>query len=191
MLNDWYQSMMFIGLCLFLVGCGSSQTDDPVATSVENETLSVMAKGFEDGQLIPKKHTCDGKDVSPALTIEGVPEEAQRLAVLLEDPDAPGGTFDHWLLWNVSAEVKTLPGGITPETMVQLKGDARQGKNGFGTVGYRGPCPPEGETHEYVFTVLALGQPLNVAAGANKAALRSAMAGHVMASGQLTGTYGR
>jgi Raf kinase inhibitor-like YbhB/YbcL family protein len=149
------------------------------------KTIVVSSDAFGDGQTIPTSFTCDGSDVSPPLRWSGVPDEAVELALLVEDPDAPGGTFVHWLLWGLAPGVSELPEGSVPD-------GARQGTNGFGKLGWGGPCPPRGHgPHRYVFTLHALAEPLHVDEGATADQLRAAIEGKVIAQGQLIGLYGR
>lgn len=146
--------------------------------------LTVKSTAFEQGQLIPKKYTCDGEDVNPPLTIEGIPKEAKTLALIMDDPDAPGGTFDHWVIWNISAQTSSIAEHSAP---------GKEGKNGFGKVGYNGPCPPPG-THRYFFKMYALDAELklgSILGTPKKKDLEKAMQGHILAKGELMGTYHR
>jgi len=136
--------------------------------------------------MIPRQYTCDGINVSPPLEWSGVPETAKTLAIIADDPDAPSGTWVHWVLYNLPAEniglVENLP--LTES----LKAGGFQGRNDFEKIGYGGPCPPSG-THHYVFKIYALDSELDLKGGATKADLLKAMEGHVVLQGQLTGTY--
>jgi Raf kinase inhibitor-like YbhB/YbcL family protein len=147
-------------------------------------TISLSSPDFSDGQTIPRRFTCDGEDRSPELTWHGVPADTMELALLMEDPDAPGGTFVHWVLWGLDPMTASLSWGEMP-------GGAHQGRNDFGRTGYGGPCPPRGRPHRYVFTLLALAQPLSLKPGATAAALRREARGKVLAEGTLTGRYVR
>ena len=150
-----------------------------------------VSSSFGDGEGIPVGHTCDGEEVSPPLDVEGVPEEAETLAVVVDDPDAPGGTFVHWLLWNVPADIGNIPGGVAPEPTVTELGGARQGTNGTDEVGYAGPCPPEGDgQHRYRLFVHAVGRELDLDARATREELDAALDGSTVATGRLEGTYG-
>jgi Raf kinase inhibitor-like YbhB/YbcL family protein len=144
---------------------------------------------FQGGEIIPKKYTCDGADVSPALTWEGTPEGAQSLALITDDPDAPMATWTHWLLWNLPAKATLLPED-TPKTNL-LDNGARQGTNDFKRIGYGGPCPPPGKPHRYFFKLYALDARLDLKPGAGKAELESAIKPHILAQAQWMGTYGR
>lgn len=146
-------------------------------------SLSVTSAAFNEGGSIPRKFTCDDKNMSPALAWSGVPEGTQSLALIADDPDAPAGTWVHWVLYDLPAGTLSLPEGVM--------GLGTEGVNGFGKTGYGGPCPPRGTTHRYFFRVYALNANLGLKPGATKAELENAMQGHVLAQGQLMGKYGR
>jgi len=150
--------------------------------------LKISSQAFQESGMIPRKHTCDGEDVSPPLAWTGVPDGAKTIALIADDPDAPMGTWVHWVLFNLPANVKELAGATPPDK--ELSSGAKQGKNDFRRIGYGGPCPPGG-THRYFFKLYALDITLNLAAGATKADLLKAMQGHVLAEGQLMGKYKR
>ena len=149
-------------------------------TNKETGSLLISSKAFQNEGLIPSRYTCDGEDINPPLEVDNIPEGTKTLAIIVEDPDAPKGTFDHWLLWNISpiSEIKenSIPG--------------ISGINGAGKTGYFGPCPPSG-THRYYFHVFALDATLDLKAGANKKILEQAMKTHVLAKGSLLGRYRR
>ena len=142
--------------------------------------LIVKSPAFENNQLIPVKYTCDGQDVNPPLMIEGVPPETKTLALIVDDPDAPRGTFDHWVVWNIP------PSGKIEEHSIP----GTEGLNSAGQRGYMGPCPPSG-THRYFFKVYALDAKLNLKSEARKKDLEKAMESHVLAKGELIGLYRR
>ena len=150
--------------------------------------ISVRSSAFEDGGMIPPKYTCDGQDVSPPLQWEGVPAEAKSIALISDDPDAPVGTWVHWVMWNIAPKTRGLPENVPPQP--QLPDGPRQGVSDFGRPGYGGPCPPSG-THRYYFKVYALDTMLDLPDGSRKASLVAAMDGHVLAEGQLMGKYRR
>ena len=151
--------------------------------------LSVSSLAFREGESIPAKYTCQGQDVSPPLAWSEPPVGTQPFALIVDDPDAPGGTFTHWVLFNLPANTRELPEGV--DVGGQLGSVALQGKNDFGRTGYRGPCPPPGAPHHYQFTLYALDQSLDLRPGASKKQVLQAMQGHVLARGQCTGTYQR
>jgi Raf kinase inhibitor-like YbhB/YbcL family protein len=147
-------------------------------------TMMVSSPVSSDGDEIPQQFTCDGDHVSPPFDFAEMPSGTAEVAVLVEDPDAPGGTFVHWVLWGVDPGQSSMAEGDVPA-------GAAQGRNDFGTQRYGGPCPPRGRSHRYVFNVFALSKPLDLAEGASAADLRRATAGNVLASASLTGRYGR
>lgn len=150
--------------------------------------IKITSTAFEEAGMIPPKYTCDGEDVSPALNWDSVPEAAQSIALVCDDPDAPMGTFVHWVLYNLPGDVRELPEDVPAEAT--LSSGARQGTSDFGQTGYGGPCPPRG-AHRYFFRIYALDTPLDLDAGARRADLLKAMEGHILAQGQLMGKYQR
>ena len=151
--------------------------------------LTVSSLAFSNGDRIPAKFTCQGQDVSPPLAWGNPPAGTRSFALIVDDPDAPAGIFTHWVLFNIPADSRTLPEAVPAQA--ELSGGARQGKNDSGRTGYYGPCPPPGGQHRYQFTLYALDKMLDLAAGASKKQLLSAMQGHILAQGRLTGTYQR
>jgi Raf kinase inhibitor-like YbhB/YbcL family protein len=145
--------------------------------------MKITTTAFQQGGNIPSKFTCDGADANPPLRFEGVPAEAKSLALIVDDPDAPGGLFTHWLVWNIDPKTTTVEENSAPSNGVQ-------GKNDFGKSGYGGPCPPSG-THRYFFKIFALDRQLDLAAGSKRAQLDAQMRGHIMAEGELMGGYSR
>jgi Raf kinase inhibitor-like YbhB/YbcL family protein len=151
--------------------------------------IALTSAAFREGEAIPRPYTADGKDVSPPLRWADPPPGTKGFALVCDDPDAPGGAFVHWVLFNLPADRRELPEGVPARE--ELDGGAKQGKNDFGKVGYGGPAPPPGAPHRYVFRLYALDTPLDLAAGATQGQLIPAMRGHVLAEGQLMGRYGR
>lgn len=150
--------------------------------------LVITSPAFEEGGIIPRRHTCDGEDVSPPLRWTGVPQNVRSLALICDDPDAPARVWVHWVVYNVPATSERLPENILPKP--EIAGGGLQGKNDFGKIGYGGPCPPSG-THRYYFKLYALDTTLKLPAGATKPDLLNAMHGHVLAETQLMGRYAR
>jgi len=144
--------------------------------------MKVMSSAFEDGKPIPQRFSCEGENVSPPLQITDVPTEAQGLVIIMDDPDAPMGVFDHWIAWNIAPQVTAIDEGQQPEF---------QGINGFGRIGYGGPCPPPGPVHHYYFKVYALDTTLDLPQGATKGDAEAAMQGHIIEQAELVGTYQR
>ena len=151
--------------------------------------LELKSAAFAAGGTIPKKFTCDGPDVSPGLSWSDAPERTQSFALIMDDPDAPVGTWVHWVLYDLPAATHELPESVPKDG--QLASGARQGVNDFRKLGYGGPCPPSGPAHRYFFKLYALDTKLNLKAGASKADLEKAMKGHVLAQAELMGRYGR
>ena len=152
-------------------------------------SLAVTTTAFSPDGAIPKNYTCDGADASPDLSWFGAPAGVQSFALIADDPDAPVGTWTHWLVWNIPAQSTGLPKGVPKE---ETLGDGtRQGRNDFRRIGYGGPCPPPGKPHRYFFKVYALDAKLYLRAEANRGELERARTGHVLAQGELMGKYGR
>lgn len=150
--------------------------------------LVITSSAFSEGGMIPRQYTCDGPDISPGLSWKGVPEGTRSLALICDDPDAPARTWVHWVLFNIPAGEKGLPAEIASKAT--LSSGSLQGTNDFGRLGYGGPCPPGG-THRYYFKLYALDIVLPLNAGAKKAQVEAAMAGHILAQAQLMGKYKR
>ncbi len=151
--------------------------------------LNLQSPVFSDGFQIPKDYTADGANASPPLRWGDPPDGTKSFALIVDDPDAPRGTFVHWVLFNLPADARELPPGV-PQTPT-LPSGARQGTNSFGKVGYGGPSPPPGPAHRYMFKLYALSGVVGLDAGATKEQLLEAMRGIQLAEGRLTGVYGR
>lgn len=152
-------------------------------SSGETAKLEITSTAFRAGATIPEQFSCKGANYHPPLAFEGVPAKAVSLALIVDDPDAPGGTFTHWLVWNIDAKTKQIAQSSVPS-------GAMQGKNDFGKAGYGGPCPPSG-VHRYCFRLFALDRKLDLRSGAKRAAVDRALAGHILANGTLMGRFGR
>jgi len=151
-------------------------------------SISVTSTAFSEGGKIPVKYTCDGDDISPPLTWEGIPESAKTIALIADDPDAPMGIWVHWLRWNMPPDTRMLPEHVSRE--IHLPDGSVQGMTSFKRPGYGGPCPPGG-THRYYFKLYALDTTLDLPKNAGKEDLVKAMQGHILAEGQLMGRYSR
>jgi hypothetical protein len=151
--------------------------------------LVLTSSVFQDGGAIPTRHTGQGEDLSPPLAWTGAPVTTRTFALICDDPDAPGGTWLHWLLWNLPADAVELGEGVPPRP--ELPSGARQGLNDGGDLGYGGPLPPPGKPHRYVFHLHALDTSINLPPGINRSDLETAMEGHVLARGTLMGIYER
>jgi Raf kinase inhibitor-like YbhB/YbcL family protein len=151
--------------------------------------IQVASPAFKEGAPIPPRFTCTEKDLSPALAWTGTPPGTKSFALICDDPDAPMGTWVHWVIFNLPADSTSLPEGVPVEP--KLATGAVQGRNSWKKVGYGGPCPPPGKPHRYFFQLYALDVALTLDSNAAKKDLEAAMKGHVLAEGQLMGTYKR
>ncbi|MFF4352974.1 YbhB/YbcL family Raf kinase inhibitor-like protein [Streptomyces sp. NPDC001530] len=173
-----------LGLAAGCGGDGGAAAASGVPTPHASKKITVTSPAFADSGTIPRRYTCDGENVSPSLEFSGVPDDAAELVVLVEDPDAPRGTFVHWVVWGIDPHETGLGTGAVPS-------GAEQGRNGFGKSGYGGPCPPKGKPHRYVFSVFAADAKPTLSKDASADDVRRALAGHTAAYGTLVGLYGR
>ncbi len=187
--------MNYYSLCLGIIVTNLivvwADDANPTIPKMETESMKIKltSSAFSEGKPIPTKHTCDGEDLSPPLKWSQVPQGAQSIALICDDPDAPMGTWVHWVLWGLPATTTELSEKVSlTET---LSNGARQGINDFKRIGYGGPCPPPGSPHRYFFKLYALDTNLSLKPRATKQDLLQAMEGHVLAKGQLMGTYQR
>ncbi len=169
-------------------GCVAEEKKDNTR-EVAMQNISISAEAFKEGGNIPAVYTCDGRDISPALTWSGIPAGTKSIALIMDDPDAPHGTFIHWVLFNIPPDARGLPEAVPKNET--LKDGSRQGNTSFGRVGYGGPCPPSGKPHRYYFKLYALDTKLDMPVGVTKADVEKAMNGHMLAKGELMGKYGR
>jgi hypothetical protein len=176
-----------VGGMIFLlrsqVGKLPRQEIDSSPTIGEEVLMKITSTAFENNQSIPAKYTCDGENVSPPLAVADVPESAQSLVLIVDDPDAPVGTFAHWLVWNIDPQTTVITEGNVPQFTVE-------GKNDFGKNSWGGPCPPSG-THRYFFKLYALDQKIDLPTSADKQDLEKAMEGYILSQTQLIGLYSR
>lgn len=165
-----------------LIGCENQDT--PLSTEGEVEmSIQITSSAFNDGDRIPRIYTCDDQNVSPPISWTGVPNNTLSLALIMDDPDAPMGTWVHWVLYNLSPDLAGLDQGKT--------GVGTEGTNDFKRLGYGGPCPPKGSNHRYFIKIYALDTMLDLKEGDTKAQVENAMRGHILAQGQWMGKYGR
>ena len=181
MLRNIFSTLIIMLLICFSYGENKS-------TGGTKMEIEIKSSAFENEGMIPRKYTCDGEDISPPLSWGAVPEETKSLALICDDPDAPLGTFVHWVIFNIPPDIHELPEAVPSQNI--LKNGAKQGKNDFGNFGYGGPCPPFG-THRYYFKLYALDTMLDLEPGIKKKQLLKAMEGHILAEGQLMGKYKR
>lgn len=169
------------------IGCGPRQIVPRVAEGVELASITVTSPDFSEGGRIPIDHTCDGKDIVPELVFSSPPENTRSLLLVVDDPDAPNGSFSHMVAFNLSADLRKLPAGTTLEGLGE---NARFGLNDFSVTHYSGPCPPRGEIHRYRFRVIALDTVLSLPEGASRSQINEAIDGHILGTGTLTGFFG-
>lgn len=155
----------------------------PTNNKVTSTPMQLTSSAFNNGEPLPMEYSCDGSGEAPPLSADNIPPKAQTLALILEDPDAPNGTFTHWIVWNLPPSAKTITASNLPK-------GAEQGMNDFGKVGYGAPCPPSG-SHRYTFTLFALDEPLDLKSGTKAARFKQALTGHVLEEATLTGYYQR
>ena len=188
------QTLVRFGLILLLVACHACRPEGGAGTGPgerenEVEKIEISSSAFEEGGTIPRRHTCDGEDVSPPLSWSRPPQGTGSLVIVCDDPDAPAGTWVHWVLYDLSPDVTALPEAV-PSDEDGLAG-ARQGTNDFRRIGYGGPCPPRGSTHRYFFKLYAVDSVSEIPSGARAKDVLKAIEGHVLAEGQLVGRYKR
>src|SRR5688572_17127170 len=177
----------YLPLLIVLIACGKQQIIPRTAPGATLSTITVTSPAFAEGARIPVDHTCDGKDIMPEWVLSSPPEGTKSLILIVEDPDAPSGTFTHMVAFNVSPDLRKLPMGAE----LTGAGDAaRFGLNDFQAAHYSGPCPPKGEAHRYRFRVIALDTSLKLPEGAPRSQIDEGMDGHILGEGMLTGHFG-
>ncbi|MGA8089645.1 MAG: YbhB/YbcL family Raf kinase inhibitor-like protein [Terracidiphilus sp.] len=184
--------LLVLLLCApFFAGCRTSNPPAaiPSVASAATDASITLSSDSLAGGTVPKEFTCDGADQSPPLKWTAPPADTKSFILTVTDPDAPGGTFTHWVVFNLPANTSALAAGVP--TQDQLPDGSRQGRNDFGKVGYGGPCPPRGSTHRYFFDLFALNSTLVLPARATRAQIEDAMNTHVLARGKLMARYGR
>jgi Raf kinase inhibitor-like YbhB/YbcL family protein len=182
----WRATWASLAVAAVLLGGCNDQSKSVKDPEGRGPKLKVTSLSFSEGQPIPRDYTAEGADRSPPLKWEAPPEKTQALALLVEDPDAPGGTFTHWIVLNLPADSRELPENSSPG---KLPRGAVQGTNDFGKTGYGGPKPPTGKAHRYYFKVFALDRKLDLDAKAKHSQVAAAMLGHALAEGEVMGTY--
>jgi len=202
---------VFLAIVLLVIfsGCISYQSEEGITEGDESPTdevnpteqwiqkeeeaimkqISISSDTFENGSTMPVEYTCDGEDHSPALLWDTVPAGTRSIALIVDDPDAPGKTFVHWVIYNIPANSTGLPAAMPKDS--SLNDGSLQGKNDFDKIGYNGPCPPPGKPHRYFFKVYAIDTTLSLLSGATKSQVEAAMSGHILAQGEMIGKYGR
>ena len=180
---------MAVWMLVLLAGSIACNGEQPPAAGEPVSTLLLESEAFAAGGTIPQRYTCDGDDISPALSWSEPPVGTQSLALIFDDVDAPLRTWIHWVIFDLRAGTRVLPEGVPAEPSVA--GLGVHGANSWKRLGYGGPCPPKGDPHRYTFRLYALDTLLALDAGAGRADLDQAMEGHILAEGQLVGLYGR
>lgn len=176
---------------LLLLGCSSKNENKPIKKETNQDNtmeLRIKSSAFDEGGTIPEEYTCDGENVSPEISWSGTPAETKSFALICDDPDAPAGTWVHWVIYNIPGSENGLHEGVSADK--KLYNGTMQGLNSSGETGYDGPCPPGG-THRYYFKLYALDTTLNIQGNVTKDVLLEAMKGHLLAQGQLMGKYTR
>jgi Raf kinase inhibitor-like YbhB/YbcL family protein len=186
--NSFRVCLVTLVLLAILCGCQGSPPEERVQEAAGG-TLQIESDAFRAEGTIPHLYTCDGEDLSPPLSWSEPPAGTQSLALVCVDPDAPAGTWDHWVLFNIPAATRSLPEGISADPVVE--GLGTHGSNSWRRLGYGGPCPPQGATHRYIFKLYALDTSLELDPGASRKDLEKIVQGHILAEGQLLGNYGR
>jgi Raf kinase inhibitor-like YbhB/YbcL family protein len=156
--------------------------------------ITVWSEAFRTGETIPTKYTCNGRDMSLPISWTNIPSDTRSIALIMDDPDASGGVFTHWVAFNIHPNIRILPEGIPKSSSLTpwpFGDSSYQGINDFGNIGYGGPCPPPGKSHRYVFKVYALDAKLPLPPGSTKLDVENAMVNHILAKGELIGTYNR
>jgi Raf kinase inhibitor-like YbhB/YbcL family protein len=187
-------SLLLASATFAIVSSACTQsTDSLIGDQGGRETIPLKSSAFEDGGKIPAVHTCDGKDTSPPVSWSEIPKSAKSLALICEDPDAPRGTWTHWVIFDIPTTASALSPSIPATERVKIGSGSEtavQGTNDFGKFGYGGPCPPKG-THHYIFRIFAIDTNLKLPSTTTRADLLRALKGHIVAQGRLTGLYSR
>jgi Raf kinase inhibitor-like YbhB/YbcL family protein len=185
--------LIYLALALVLVailaGCGPTSQAGGGNQGGNGMQIQISSAAFKEGEAIPVVYTCDGENISPQLSWTDTPQDSQSLALIVDDPDAPAGTWVHWVVFNLPPTINSLSEGASSAGRQEQFGVA--GTNSFQKPGYGGPCPPKGKPHRYFFKLYALDTMLGLKSGASKADVEKAMQSHILAQGQLMGTYGR
>jgi Raf kinase inhibitor-like YbhB/YbcL family protein len=183
--------LVLIALAIFFASCGGEDLApkefDPASSVLA--VIEFSSPAFDGGDAIPEQYTCDGDDLSPPLRWSGVPAGTRSIAIVLDDPDAPGHIFRHWSLYDMPSATRSLK--EAQPTTGELQNSTRQSRNDFYEIGYRGPCPPQGEEHEYLFFIYALSEPLKLGGDAVPATVSDAIRGRVLGTGSFSGMYAR
>lgn len=172
--------LILIILVLILIGCNKK---------IEKEYEKIILKSsiLKENEMIPQKYSCDGEDISPPLEWENVPEKTLSFCIIMEDPDAPGGIFTHWIIFNIPQNYRSLPENFPK--LPELANGIKQGKNDFNKIGYNGPCPPKSSKHRYKFTIYALDKILDIESGIKRNEILKEINNHILGKGELICLY--
>lgn len=181
--------LLFLVLVTIAAGCSPTSQAGGEAEGGDGMQIQLSSTAFKDGETIPVIYTCDGKNISPPLSWTEPPQGSKSIVLIVDDPDAPAGTWVHWVVFNLPPSMSSLSEGASSLGSQEPFGMA--GMNSYQKRGYGGPCPPKGKPHRYFFKLYALDTMLDLKSGASKADVEKAMQGHILAQGQLMGTYGR
>ncbi len=187
--------VLFFSVCILLGAAARGQTSRATSAQMSEQkgpsamALTLQSPDFANGADIPKQFTCSGEDRSPALEWKDAPAGTKSFALIADDPDAPVGTWVHWVIFNIPGSAHSLPGGL--EKKAQLPDGTRQGQNDFYKTGYNGPCPPPGKPHRYFFKLYALSAELSLDSNATKKDVERAMEGHILAHAEWMGRFQR
>ncbi|MCZ7384159.1 MAG: YbhB/YbcL family Raf kinase inhibitor-like protein [Candidatus Methanoperedens sp.] len=179
-----FKLLLLILMLTIISGCIAKEKE------VNNmEKISISSEAFNDGGTIPDEYTCEGEDISPPLSWQGLPDGTKSIALIMDDPDASGRAFVHWVIYNIPGSTQKLSKGIPRKE--KLADGSLQGMTDFGKAGYGGPCPPLGKPHRYFFKIYAIDKILDLPSKASKEDVETAMKGHILAQGELIGKYAR
>lgn len=179
-----FKLLLLVSLLVIVSGCTTKEKE------VNNmEKISISSEAFKENGTIPDEYTCEGEDISPPLSWQGLPAGTKSIALIADDPDAPGRAFVHWVIYNIPANTQKLAKGIPGQE--KLADGSLQGMTDFGRAGYGGPCPPHGKPHRYFFKIYAIDRILDLSSGASREDVEDAMKGHILAKGELIGKYAR
>ncbi|MBC7194688.1 MAG: YbhB/YbcL family Raf kinase inhibitor-like protein [Caldisericia bacterium] len=172
--------ILIIFILLIFVGCSKKETK-------EYEKITLKSSILKENELIPEKYSCDGEDISPPLEWENIPQGTKSFCIIMEDPDAPGGIFTHWIIFNIPSNYMSLPENFPK--IGEFENGIKQGKNDFNKIGYNGPCPPKNSTHHYRFKIFSLDTILNLNSGIKVNELMKAIENHILGIGELICIY--
>ena len=181
--------ILIVGIAIFFIVYPTGLKQIEATTTKSLSRFILTSSAFKSGEDIPEEYTCDGADVSPPLSWSGFPAGTKSFILIVEDPDAPGGIFTHWIAYNISSKITSFPENV--EKVGKLSNGIIQGMNNFGKIGYNGPCPPHGSRHRYYFRIYALDCYVDLPPGATREEVLKIIKGHVIGEAELLGYYER